>query len=124
MSSQDFFLAVIRLKNQSSTSSIVRGLRILNWNAYVLKPHLFEEERLPSEEDPDIVCISETFVSPAKKIFVLGFSTYRFDRAYGWGGGVIILVSFTNSHTHSPIFITDSAVGVDITHSKGDTMLK
>lgn len=54
------------------------------------------------EYNIDIVCIIETFLSPAKKIFVSGFVTYHHDRTNGREGGTAILVEAAIKHVQSP----------------------
>lgn len=77
----------------------------LNWKVPGAKPQLLELENFLPEQDVDIDYITETFLSPAKKIFISGFSTYRLGQANGGGGRAAISVLFCISHTEISISI-------------------
>lgn len=93
--------------------------RYMNWPSHDVRPHLLELENFLWEHNVDIDCITETFLSPPKKIFVLGFSTYRHNQATDRDSGAAILVSPIVNQAQSPISTTDAnTVGVDIEASK------
>lgn len=76
----------------------------MKYNGCGLRFQLLELEDLLSEHDIEFACITETFLTSTKIIFVPGFSTYRHDRVSD-RGATVILVRFYINHFQCPIFI-------------------
>lgn len=104
--------------SHSYVPQMTKSQRLMKWHSCSLRPHLLELENFLSERNIDVACITETFLSPARKIFVLGFVTYSHDRADGRGCGAVILVRSTIKQTKWPITIVEvNSVSVDIKHT-------
>jgi len=68
-------------------------LRVMQWNACSLQLHAAELKQFLSESQspPQIICVEETFLKPAKTFKLDGYDVVRKDRE-GHGGGLATLI--------------------------------
>lgn len=79
--------------NHSSIGTLSPGaLKICTWNPRSILNKRIELETLIMNHNPDVVCLSETWLTPENPNWELkGFITFRHDRHYARGGGTLIL---------------------------------
>lgn len=66
-------------------------LTILNWNANSISSHSIELLYFLNTHNVDVACISETKLTPSKKLFFQNYKIFRSD-CNSHGGGVAIIV--------------------------------
>lgn len=100
----------------SYPSQICKTLRVMNRNFRCLRLHLLEQKSFRSECNFDIACITEEFLSTAKKTFIPGFVTIvTTERPVAV---VELLLNIKNSQCRISI-VDANAVRVGIKHAKG-----
>lgn len=68
------------------------SLKVCTWNLRSILNKRIELETLIMNHNPDIICLSETWLTPENPNWELkGFTTFRHDRCYTRGGGSLIL---------------------------------
>lgn len=75
------------MSNQSKNK-----LRIVNWNARSLLNKKSQLETLIYKFQPQVLCITETWLKPEHSFSVFNYNIFRGDRLHGRGGGVAVLV--------------------------------
>lgn len=68
---------------------------ILQWNARSLIANGQEFKKYISElpQQPDIICVQETWLKPNLDFIIRGYSSIRKDRINGNGGGYAIFIN-------------------------------
>ena len=68
------------------------GLLVMVWNCRSLYPNIIEFKKFINQSNPQIICLSETWLKLTDTLKLQPYNIYRKDR-FGKGGGVAILVS-------------------------------
>lgn len=74
------------------------NLKIAFWNANSVLHKKMEVESFIFENNIDIMLLSETFLRPSHKLTIAKYTTYRYDRTDGPGGGTAILIKRNIKH--------------------------
>ena len=69
-----------------------RNLKIMLWNACSILANLGEFQKSLDENNPHLVCITETWLNPNKNLKFKAFNVIRIDRPNQVRGGVAILI--------------------------------
>ena len=69
-----------------------RNLKIMLWNARSILANLGEFQRSLDENNPHLVCMTETWLNPNKNLKFKAFNVIRMDRPTQTGGGAAILI--------------------------------
>lgn len=101
-------------------SVIKRDLNILSWNAQSISSisKLSELQLLLHNENIDIVCLQETYLSQANKLYLNNFTLYRNDRKTH-GGGVAIGIKKGIRHRLLNIYNTKSIENISVAITVG-----
>lgn len=68
------------------------NLKLIDWNARSILSKKLELEMLAHQFQPDIICLTETWLKSTQRLDLHNFHVHRKDRDQGRGGGVAILV--------------------------------
>lgn len=68
-------------------TTIRRHLKLMMWNAQTLRRNDVEFKQFLHQNQPHIVSVSETRLSPQDRFSVPGYTVYRKDRNRAGGGG-------------------------------------
>ena len=69
-----------------------KRFRFTNWNAHSVLNKRQEIEAMLSLHDLDMLCVTETWLTPDFVFEFFGYLTFRCDRRLGRGGGALILI--------------------------------
>ena len=100
-----------------------KRFRFANWNAHSVINKRQEIEAMFSLHDLDMLCVTETWLTPDFVFEFFGYMTFRCDRRLGRGGGALILIRSALAVTKIdlPIPYEDAfeAVGLSVRTSLG-----
>lgn len=98
-----------------------RGLKVVCWNLRSLAPKIAEFEIILDKTSPDIICISESWLTdavPDSQLEIDGYTLFRYDRTTAKKGGGLCIYSKINLKTEDSslkhLNICDSSVEIQL----------
>ena len=78
---------------QKFNSLTLMGFTVLLWNCRSIKANLIEFKHYINSKEPDIICLTETWLKITTKFKISNYKIFRSDRFdQRLGGGVAILI--------------------------------
>lgn len=104
---------------------INRNLTLANFNANGITNQTGELQKFLTEQEIDIMCISETHLKPTATLKLRNYTTYRTDRLNRHGGGTAITIKSQIPHRQAvlPKFNTLEATGIYIQLNNKETLV-
>lgn len=92
-------------------------LKIISWNCQSILNKIPETHNYIHSNNIDIALFTETWLTPAKNIYLPHYTTYRFDRQTGPHGGVAICIKDTIKHELLKSYNTQviETIGISVT---------